>query len=216
MSMRSGRSAGKSPHTDPARARVLSAALDLFAELGYHATTTKQISVRAGVAEPTLFRQFGTKAELYEAAIVEPFSQFIADWTGSWANFSAELTTEEIARQLVDGLLGLVRKDKRLFQELIVARNDPQSDLYASAVAVSSQLRDALRAVQDVGLEIAAERRLVGLDPAATIGAVASMVIGAILLEDWVYPSGVRIPGRQRLVAEMAALIADGIAHRSE
>jgi AcrR family transcriptional regulator len=38
------------------RPRLLNAAHELFVEKGYRATTTKEITDRANVAEPTLFR----------------------------------------------------------------------------------------------------------------------------------------------------------------
>ncbi|HEX7824719.1 MAG TPA: helix-turn-helix domain-containing protein, partial [Mycobacterium sp.] len=56
------------------RARILKAAHDLFTKQGYQSTTTKQISTRARVAEPTVFRHFGSKVELFEASILEPFN----------------------------------------------------------------------------------------------------------------------------------------------
>lgn len=48
--------------------KLLLAAIDLMAEKGYHATTTKEIAATAGVNEVTLFRHFGSKQKLLEAA----------------------------------------------------------------------------------------------------------------------------------------------------
>ena len=47
-----------------ARARLREAALDLYAERGYDATTTAQIAARAGVTERTYFRHFADKREV--------------------------------------------------------------------------------------------------------------------------------------------------------
>lgn len=47
-----------------ARGRLLRAALDLFAEHGYDATTTAQIAERAGLTKTTLFRLFADKREI--------------------------------------------------------------------------------------------------------------------------------------------------------
>ena len=44
--------------------RILEAALHLFREKGLEATTTKEISKRAGIAEGTLFNYFKTKEDL--------------------------------------------------------------------------------------------------------------------------------------------------------
>ncbi len=47
-----------------ARGRLLHAALDLFTEQGYDATTAAQIAQRAGLTKTTLFRQFADKREI--------------------------------------------------------------------------------------------------------------------------------------------------------
>jgi AcrR family transcriptional regulator len=49
--------------------RVFEAAVDLFVTHGYEGTTTKDIAAAAGVNEATLFRRYGNKAQLMEAAI---------------------------------------------------------------------------------------------------------------------------------------------------
>src|SRR5689334_13240558 len=46
--------------------RILAAALELFAENGYAATSTAAIAKEAGVAEKTIFANFATKERLFE------------------------------------------------------------------------------------------------------------------------------------------------------
>ncbi|MEU1117692.1 MULTISPECIES: helix-turn-helix domain-containing protein [unclassified Streptomyces] len=50
-----------------ARERLVVAAVDLFAEQGYDATTVAQIAERAGVTKSTFFRHFPDKRELLAA-----------------------------------------------------------------------------------------------------------------------------------------------------
>lgn len=198
------------------RARTLAAAHELFTTNGYRATTTKEICLHAGVAEPSLFRNFGSKAELFETTILEPFATFIDSWIMSWREFSADTSVQDMAHSLVEGLFKLVRQDRRLFQELMEARSNPHNDLYPSAVAISARIREGLRAVQDVGLEIADERHLEHLDPPATIAAVAAMVIGSVILEDWIVPIGVRQPSQSRMITELTLMITQGITGRAD
>ncbi|NAZ84686.1 TetR/AcrR family transcriptional regulator [Kineococcus indalonis] len=47
-----------------ARGRLLQAAMDLFTEQGYDATTAAQIAERAGLTKTTLFRHFADKREI--------------------------------------------------------------------------------------------------------------------------------------------------------
>ena len=43
---------------------------DLFLELGYDRTSLARVADRAGVSKATLFKQFPTKAELFEATVL--------------------------------------------------------------------------------------------------------------------------------------------------
>ena len=53
------------------RAAIMNAATALFAERGYDGASLSKIAVRAGVSKATLFKQFPTKAELFEAMVTE-------------------------------------------------------------------------------------------------------------------------------------------------
>lgn len=196
------------------RARLLEASGELFRRQGYHATTTKEIAAAAGVSEPTIFRQFGSKADLFETSIIAPFGEFVHGWIRSWVDPPTEASLDVLASTLVEGLYTLVRRDIATFRELIGARLDPSSDLHHVAVRVSGEFRNGFAAVHDVGLEISRTKGIVGVDHPAVIGAAASMVIGSVLFGDWVFPGNQRIPGKDRLVKEMSRLIVDGVAHR--
>lgn len=52
------------------RAAILDAATALFLETGYDRTSLAKVADRAGVSKATLFKQFPTKAELFEAMVL--------------------------------------------------------------------------------------------------------------------------------------------------
>lgn len=52
------------------RATIIGAATDLFLELGYDRTSLARVARSAGVSKATLFKQFPTKAELFEAVVL--------------------------------------------------------------------------------------------------------------------------------------------------
>jgi AcrR family transcriptional regulator len=58
------------------RARLLEAALELFAVQGFDATTAAQIAGRAGVTEMTFFRHFATKAAVL---VGDPYDPVIGE-----------------------------------------------------------------------------------------------------------------------------------------
>jgi AcrR family transcriptional regulator len=64
-----GRKVRAAERREESRERLLAAALDVFADQGFHAGTTKAITQRAGVAEGLLFHYFPTKADLLAAVL---------------------------------------------------------------------------------------------------------------------------------------------------
>jgi AcrR family transcriptional regulator len=51
------------------RERILEVTARIFAEAGYHGTTTRRVAQEAGINEVTLFRHFGTKEALIQQAL---------------------------------------------------------------------------------------------------------------------------------------------------
>jgi TetR/AcrR family transcriptional regulator, regulator of autoinduction and epiphytic fitness len=56
------------------RALIVTAATALFLELGYDRTSLARIAERAGVSRATLFKQFPSKAALFDAIVAESWS----------------------------------------------------------------------------------------------------------------------------------------------
>ena len=55
--------------SEDAKSRILEAALDLFSDRGFYATTTRKIAQKAGVNEVTLFRHFNNKMTLFNEVL---------------------------------------------------------------------------------------------------------------------------------------------------
>ena len=101
------------------KARLIEAALDLFAERGVTETTTKAVAERAQVNEVTLFRNFGNKYRLLLAVIQDSavFAKLVhalvekANDTGNVAEFLHEYAQESLhtlnkAPELVRSVVG--------------------------------------------------------------------------------------------------------------
>ncbi|MBB5323911.1 AcrR family transcriptional regulator [Anoxybacillus tepidamans] len=58
--------------------KILEAAIEMFAEKGYAATSTSEIAKRAGVAEGTIFRHYKTKKDLLLAIVMPTLFQSVA------------------------------------------------------------------------------------------------------------------------------------------
>ncbi len=60
--------------SDEKRAAIMTAATALFARSGYAGASLAKIADAAGVSKATLFKQFPTKAELFEAMVAEQWA----------------------------------------------------------------------------------------------------------------------------------------------
>jgi AcrR family transcriptional regulator len=117
-----------------ARERLVVAAVDLFTEQGYDATTVAQIAERAGVTKSTFFRHFADKRELLVAG-QETLSRLLAEGIAEAPSAASPL--EAVAA-------GLVRASSAMG-----AMNRDLGPRLKAAVAASAELqeRDALKTV---------------------------------------------------------------------
>lgn len=106
--------------------KILLATIDLMAEKGYDGTTTKEIALAAGVNEVTLFRHFGTKEKLLEAA----FSRF---------HYGNEMT-----KLFNEGLKGLLHEDLIMVSRTYHNIMNQNRKLISIALKGSSTLPDSV------------------------------------------------------------------------
>jgi AcrR family transcriptional regulator len=95
------------------RARILAAAQDAFAKYGYAGVGIREIAKNAGVASSLLLRYFGSKAELFEEALVNAFyarGLFVRD-------------RETFGRQMAE--LMLTEGDAPMIPMIVLANGDP-------------------------------------------------------------------------------------------
>lgn len=147
------------PRWEPgARERLVVAAVDLFSEQGYDATTVAQIAERARTTRSTFFRYFADKRELLVAG-QETLSRLLAEGIAGAAEAASPL--EAVAA-------GLERASSEMGQ-----MNRQLGPRLKAAVAASTELqgRDALKSV---GLVAAMTAALVARgvpDPTAHLAA---------------------------------------------
>jgi AcrR family transcriptional regulator len=191
---------------DEIRKLVLEAARELFTEQGYDATTTKGVAEHAGVLENLIFSNFGSKADLFDAAIVGPFTELVSAYAESWTTKSAQSTHEERIRSYISGLFDLATKNKTLLLSVLAMQSEgsqPGRDIL-DHIAIS------LRAAADIYTE-EYQKLYPDIDVVVGAAAVGSMVLGSVLLEPMVFPRGRRRPGRNRVHNAITRLILAGV-----
>lgn len=198
------------------RALILDAAHRLFAEQGYHGTKTRQIAVAAAVGESVVFRNFGSKAELFETTILGPFARFVDDWVRSWERTPASSDPYEIARTFVEGFYAFASEHRELLLTLMAAQvrgGDPA--LAEVATKVSHGFADGLGVIRRVLLAQVDARNYDDLDPPVTVAVSTGAVLSTLLMSDWLFPSYERRPGRARQIEELTQMVLYGVSGRS-
>jgi AcrR family transcriptional regulator len=101
------------------RERLVRAALDLFTEQGYDATTVSEIAERAGgLSKMSFFRHFPDKREVLFAAGQEAHSQILADAIAAAPEGATPLQAVAAA---VDALAATFTDDRREFAARLLA-----------------------------------------------------------------------------------------------
>ena len=165
------------------RASIVAAATALFLELGYERTSLARVAERAGVSRATLFKQFPTKAALFDAIVTEAWSSVaeeeqvpagsVVDGLGALGRRYAEL----LARPRMADLFRIVIAELPRFPELAHAQFAQGKMPYFESV------RGYLRAEHEAGTV-----RVGDVDLAATqfLGMISNYVFWpALLVPGW-------------------------------
>lgn len=156
-----------------ARGRLEKAALELYAERGFDATTVAEIAARAGLTERTFFRHFADKREVLfggagalEDRLVRGTSQAPAD-LGPVEAIAAALV--DVADETFAELHRLARQR----QAIIAAHPELRERELIKLASLASALAGALR-----------ERGVP--DPAASLAAEAGVAVFKVSFERWI------------------------------
>ena len=112
----------ESEHITEKQKQILLAAAELFGEKGYAATTTKEIAVKAGVAEGTIFKHYKTKKDLMMNLTVKIVGKiaFPLINTGLDEIFDEDYDTlEDFFRTLIKNRLELMKKAMPLIRIIL-------------------------------------------------------------------------------------------------
>ena len=142
-----------------ARERMVLAAVDLFTEQGYDATTVAQIAERAGVTKSTFFRHFPDKRELLVAG-QETLSRLLAEGIAEAPRTASPLEAVAAGLERASSAMGPMNRElgPRL-KEAVAASTELQERDALKSVGLASAMREALvtRGVADPTAHLAAE-----------------------------------------------------------
>jgi len=154
--------------SDEIRQRILTAAARVYSQYGFRGATTRLIATEAGVNEVTLFRTFGSKADLLEAMLQSRMAANSAPTiTGDLSDPTAEITAW--CAQLLAHLRGhshIIRKTIAEAEE----RPDPACAACEGANSASASLVLYVERLRNAGFA----------DPDADVNTAVSMFMSAM------------------------------------
>ena len=142
-----------------ARERLVLAAVDLFTEQGYDATTVAQIAERAGVTKSTFFRHFPDKRELLVAG-QETLSRLLTEGIAEAPGNASPLDAVAAGLERASSAMGPMKRDFGSRLKAAVAANAELQERDAlKSVSLAAAMTTALvaRGVPDPTAALASE-----------------------------------------------------------
>jgi len=189
---------------------LLESARVLFAERGYAGTSTREIARAASVTEPMIFRHFGSKAKLFEEAVLAPFNTFVSEYIADWATRPRGAKSRYVeAREFYRGVYEVLSANRRLIHEMIRARAVGES-LTAGTESVP-QLGALLEQFEDIIERERDEGGLRPFEPAVITRLMFGLVFTIAIHGDWMFEGATRPrPSIEAFIDEMACLTIYG------
>lgn len=185
------------PAETNARPRIVAAAVALFAEQGYDATSVNQVVARAGVAKGALYHHFESKDDL----LYEVYRELVdRQLTGLRAILAEGRPPSATLQALIDDLVSTTAASAA--EAKVFARES-----HRLGDANQARVRAARRTIHDAVIELVRDGQAAGdFAPVASPEMVSFTVFGVINeLPVWYRPDGPKQPSE--IAAELAALI---------
>jgi AcrR family transcriptional regulator len=168
------------------QSKIVQAAIEVFAEKGYAASSTSEIAQRAGVAEGTIFRHYKTKKDLLLSIVAPTMVKLLAPFVLKGFNNvldSEYESLDQFLRAMIDNRLEFMKKHKNILK--IVIQEVPfHLELQEQfKKVVLARVLDRIRGVID---KLKAKGKVVDL-PTDTIIRLCASSIGGYLLVRMVY-----------------------------
>lgn len=170
--------------------KIMNAAIDIFSEKGYAASSTSEIAQKAGVAEGTIFRHYKTKKDLLISIIAPVMTKLIAPFIlkDFYKIIDAPYTRyEDFLRAILMNRIEFLQKNlpvlKILLQE--IPFHPELKEIYTAYVAehVLVRFKKAMERFQKEG-------QIIDIPPLSAIRLSVSALIGFVFARYFLAPEG--------------------------
>ncbi|WP_162462236.1 TetR family transcriptional regulator [Mycolicibacterium sp. CBMA 234] len=186
------------------RRTLIATSRRLFAEQGYQATTQKQIASIAGISTSVLFRNFGSKAQLFVDVVFEPFGDFGSDLLAIYS--AAPATVDGVPeRQFIVGIVERLQPHRAILRSLLSALQSPDGDVLMEAMG--RRIDVLISEVASTVSQSAPGRWRIEEQSEVVLRLAIGMVTLMIALDDWLLPAGLSVDD-DRLIEILASMVA--------
>jgi AcrR family transcriptional regulator len=173
--------------SEETRARILQAALELFAKNGYEITGVAEICEKSGVSKGAFYHHFPTKQSIFIVLLEEWLSGLEKELEAAAAQATSVPEALRNMASRMQGVLQLANGQISIFLEFWVqARRDPE--VWERTIKPFRHYRKIFERLIRKGIE---EGSIEKVDPALTAQALISMAVGT-LLQGVADPAGAR------------------------
>jgi AcrR family transcriptional regulator len=189
---------------------IVGAAREVFAAKGYAGATTREIATLAGVHEPMVYRQFSSKAALFEATVLAPFNQLISDYLDTFCpQADPSDSLDVLAPRFIEPFYDLLQEGRVLLLALLAA-SEFHDDFSIDRTRTLTGLGQLIERLESQLDNEVSTRAIPGIDVPAALRVAIAMVMGVAILAEWLESDGEPV-GRNRLTKEMARISISGI-----
>jgi AcrR family transcriptional regulator len=195
---------------------ILQASIKLFAEKGFHASSTAEIAKEAGVAEGTIFRHYKSKKDILLAVVAPVIVKFAAPFVLRDIRTILESQESKPFAQLVSELyrnrLELLRANEKHFRIIL------QEAFFHEEIRealISTVFREARKMALPLIEARTASGELRNLPSEAVFRMMISSMLGLILFSRVLTPEEFREQTDEEQIAVTVDMLMNGIASRA-
>lgn len=186
--------------------RILEAAAHEFGQSGYAGATTAAIARRAEATEAQIFRLWGSKQELFRAAIFTPLNRHFDEFQSRFAvEAGGAESRRELARRYIRELQDFCSENSAMLMSLIVAA------AYSPDATGGPDEIEGLRAYFGRGAATMAATGASGgtVAPELMVRVSFAAVLACVLFRDWLFPAG--LAGEEQVREAIVDFVIDGL-----
>ncbi len=192
--------------SEEVRTLILCSARRLFSLHGYRGASTRDVASEAGTTAAAIYRHFGSKEWLFDAAVEEPLHRTITGFFQDWDFLGPNQANNAAAVRLyMKSLVKLLRSNRELITAYLQGPRRDELDESPLSRELGSVVDRVQRAIDAQGLT--------GVDVPVVVRCVTAMVLSLVLYDDFLFPPNDR-PAQDRILNEVVALTLRGIGCR--